>query len=203
MIMKLKIGLSLAVVGLMLASIGPANTCANGAQTAREPPIGDLTGRDAVGFRKDKVTKESVGERSVIRGPDVKQTMEDFRQIQDLDYKIRRVSKEAPLALDEVIETANKMNIIANRLKTNLVLPKSKEKTELALADSTEALVRQIGEMDASVRAFVTNPVFTQSANTTRDFPMEASTNLAKVIAISKVVHGGASKLRSGAEQQK
>lgn len=201
--MKLKIGLSLAVVGLMLASVGPANTCANGAQTQREPPIGDLTGRDAVGFRKDKVTKESVGERSVVRPPDAKQTVEDFRQIQDLNYKIRRVSKDAPIALDEVIDTANKMNIIANRLKSNLILPKAKEKTELALADSVEALVRQIGEMDESVRAFVTNPLFRQSADTTKDFPMEASTNLAKVIALSKVVQGGASKLRSGAEQHK
>jgi len=194
--MKLKIGLSLAVVGLMLASIGPANTCANGAQTAREPPIGDLTGRDAVGFRKDKVTKESVGERSILRGPDGGKTVEDFKQIQELNYKLRRVSKEAPVALDEVIDTAKNMNVIANRLKANLVLPKSKEKTEIALADSIEALVGQIGEMDASVRAFATNPIFRQNDVTNKDLPMEASTNLAKVIALTKALQGGAAKLR-------
>lgn len=193
--MKLRIVLSLAVAGLMLGSIGSESTCASGAQSQREAPIGDLTGRDAVGFRKDKVTKESLGERTVMRNPDTKQTMQDFRQIQELNIALRRVSKDAALHLDEIAETATKMNTIALRLKGDLILPKPKEKTAVAPADSIEALVGQIGETDASVKAFVTNPLFRQGTDTTRDLPLEASTSLAKVIALTKALHDGAGKV--------
>jgi len=193
--MKLESILSLAFVGLMLTSISSETACAIGAQTQREAPIGDLTGRDAVGFRKDKVTKESVGERSVIRAPDAKQTMQDFKQIQELNYKLRRASKNEPIPVEEIVDTASKMNIIAVRLKSNLILPKTKEKTDIAPADSLDALMSQISETDTSVRAFVTNPLFRQGTDTTKDLPMEASTNLAKVIALTKAVREGASKV--------
>jgi len=198
--MKLKRVWSLAFVGLMLASVSSETSVAIGARGQREAPIGDLTGRDAVGFRKDKVTKESLGERTVMRGPDTKQTIQDFREIQELNIKLRRASTDAPLSLEDVIDTATKMNATALRLKNNLILPKPKGKTDVALAASIETLVFQIGVTDASVQAFVTNPLFRQRTDPSRDLPMEASTNLAKVIALTKAVREGASKVRDSSQ---
>ena len=198
--MKLKSVLSLAFVGLMLASVSSQSTWASGAQ---EHPIGDLTGRDAVGFRKDKVTTESVGERTIMRAPDTKQTMQDFREIQELNIILRRASVAAPLPLNEIAETATKMNTIAVRMKGNLILPKPKEKAVITPADSLDGLVSQIGETDANVKAFVTNPIFRQGTDTKRDLPMEASTNLARLIALTKALHEGVTKVRNSSENQK
>ena len=201
--MKPRSVLSLALVGLMLAGVSLEIPCAFGGQAQREAPIGDLTGRDAVGFRKDKVTTASVGERSIMRSPDTKQTMQDFREIQELNIKLRKASKETSPALEDVIETATKMNTIALRLKNDLILPKPKEKIDVTPAASIEALVTQIGDTDANVKLFVTNPLFRQGTDTVRNLPLEASTNLAKIIALTKAVREGASKVRSSSEKEK
>src|SRR6185295_16367218 len=155
--MKLKSVLSLAFVGLMLTSVSSQSIWA---QDQRGHPIGDLTGRDAVGFRKDKVTTATVGERTIWRAPDTKQPMKDFREIQELNIILRRASVAEPLPLNEIAETATKMNTIAVRMKGNLILPKPKEKAVITPADSLDGLVSQIGETDANVKAFVTNPIF-------------------------------------------
>ena len=167
------------------------------AQTdARGPTPETTTGSDAYGFRKDKITKESIGERNnTPRSPSVKQTMEDFRQLQELNYKLRDQAKISPLALEEIAETAKKINSIAGKLKTNLALPKAKDKTEIAPVESSDALVGQIAEINASVKAFVTNPIFRNTTDSKNDLPVDASVNLNKVIELSKALEQGATRL--------
>jgi len=161
------------------------------------------SGSDAWGFRKEKITKESVGERANFpRTPSVRQAMEDFRQLQELNYKLRDQAKVSPLAFEDVEETAKKIKTIAGRLKTSLVLPKTKEKIDIAPAPSSEALVSQIGEMNASVRAFVANPIFRNAETGNKELATDAATNLQKVIELSKALEQSSAKLRDSGQKK-
>jgi hypothetical protein len=192
--MSLRVPTSLTAI-LVLLGVTSAHIAAGATQERRSDPIGDLTGRDAVGFRKDKVTKESVGERTASPPPSTKQAMEDFREIQELNFALRRLAKEKPLAFQNVAETARKMRVVSSRLNFSLVLPKPRQKLDLALAETPEALQNQIADIDSSVKAFVTNPMFQQLNDSTRDLPREAGENLNKVVALSKLLEEGATKL--------
>jgi hypothetical protein len=166
------------------------------AQTRAEGPIGDMTGRDAVGFRKDKVTKETVGERNnTPRSPSTEQVIQDFRLIQELNYKLRDAAKLAPLAHEEIAATAKRIRDVAGRLKVSLALPKAKEKIELAAAQSDQELVNQMGEINGHIKAFVTNPIFSSVTAADKNLPAEAGMNLNKVIEMSKALEQGANRL--------
>jgi hypothetical protein len=193
--MSLRVLFSLTAIPLLAASV-----IAYGAgepQERRTDPIGDTSGRDAVGFRKDKVTKESVGERPDFRPPSTKQAIQDFREIQELNITIGRASRESPLAFQQVEAAARRMGVVASRLNTALMLPKLKQKPGFARAETTEELLLRVADMNSSVKAFVTNPVFQQLTDSTRDLPREASENLARVIALSKLLEEAARKLGS------
>jgi hypothetical protein len=170
------------------------------AQVRRPDPIGDETGRDAVGFRKDSVTKESLGERrSPANTPTTKQAMEDFMEIQKINRQIQEIARQDPTALEGIAMSAKDMNTRAKRLKTSLSLPsvpKEMNKNEIAPPASADELLSQVKELDTNVKVFVTNPIFRQVSDTTRDLPMEASVSLSKVIALSKVLEQGANRLR-------
>ena len=170
------------------------------AQVRRPDPVGDETGRDAVGFRKDSVTKESVGERRPpANSPTTKQATEDFMQIQKINRQIQDIAKQDPLALEGIATAAKDLSTRANRLKSSLALPsppKEVTKTGIAPSTSTDELLSRIKELDASIKGFVTNPIFRQVTDTTKDLSMEASVSLSKVIALSKVLEQSASRLR-------
>src|SRR5262249_926882 len=160
------------------------------AQEKRPATPGDETGRDAVGFRKDKVTNETVGERRPSANtPTTKQAIEDFLEIQKLNQQIQEMSKAQPLTLDKIGATAKLVNTRASRLKTSLALPappKEAPKSEVVGSVSAEQLLDQIKELDVNVKAFATNPIFRQMNDSTKDLPMEASIRLRKVIVLSK-----------------
>jgi len=170
------------------------------AQVRRPGTPGDETGRDAVGFRKDKVTNETVGERRAsAKSPTTKQAIEDFLEIQKLNQEIQQLSKAQPLTLDKLATAAKQINTRAGRLKTSLSLPsppKETTKVESSGSASTEQLVEQIKELDVNVKAFAGNPLFQQVNDTTRDLPMDASIHLRKVINVSKWLEEQANKLR-------
>lgn len=177
-----------------------AVTVAGAAQERRPGTVGDETGRDAVGFRKDAATKETVGERRASANtPTTKQAMEDFMQIQKINRQIQDIAQVKPLALEGIAAAAKDVSARAKRLKASLSLPsppKEAIKAGTAAAASTDELLNRIKELDANVKAFVTNPIFRQMSDTGRDLPMEASVSLSKVIALSKVLEESASRLR-------
>ena len=179
------------------------------AQEKRPGTPGDETGRDAVGFRKDKVTNETVGERRPSANtPTTKQAIEDFLEIQKLNQQIQEMSKAQPLTLDKIGSAAKQVSTRATRLKTSLVLPtppKEAPKSEVVGSVSAEQLLEQIKELDVNVKAFATNPIFRQMNDSTKDLPMEASIHLRKmeasihlrkVIVLSKWLEEQSNKLR-------
>jgi len=170
------------------------------AQERRPPTSGDETGRDAVGFRKDSVTKETVGERrDRANTPTTKQAIEDFMEIQKTNRQIQDITKQQPLALKGIAEAAKDVSTRAKRLKVSLALPappKEVTQTGMTASASTDELLNRIKELDANIKAFVTNPLFRQMNDTSRNLPLEASVSLSKVIALSKVVEESAAKLR-------
>jgi len=169
-------------------------------QERRSPASGDETGRDAVGFRKDSVTKETVGERRAhANTPTTKQAIEDFMEIQKTNRQIQDITKQQPLALKGIAEAAKDVITRAKRLKASLSLPappKEVTQTAMTASASTDELLNRIKELDANIKAFVTNPLFRQMNDTSRNLPLEASVSLSKVIALSKVVEESAAKLR-------
>ena len=169
-------------------------------QERRVDPVGDETGRDAVGFRKDSVTKESVGERRArANTPTTKQAIEDFMEIQKTNRHIQDIAKQQPLALEGIANAAKDVSTRAKRLKVSLSLPappKEVTQTGMTASSSTDELLDRIKDLDANIKAFVTNPLFRQLNDTSRNLPLEASVNLSRVIALSKVVEESAAKLR-------
>jgi len=125
-------------------------------QSRATSPAAEETGRDSLGFRRDKVTKETVGERrTTATAPTTKQAMEDFMELQKINRHILIGSKETPLALEKIAEDAKQITNRASRLKTSLSLPsppKQTDKSELALAASTEDLKSQIGRASCRER---------------------------------------------------
>jgi len=169
-------------------------------QTRRPDPIDVETGRDVAGFRKDSVTKESVGERrDRANTPTTKQAIEDFMEIQKTNRQIQDIAKLQPLALEGIATAAKNVSTRAKRLKVSLALPAPpKDVTQIGMtaSASTDELLNRIKELDANIKAFVTNPLFRQMNDTSRNLPLEASVSLSKVIALSKVVEESAAKLR-------
>lgn len=181
----------LAILLISVAGLG---------QERRPPTSGDETGPDAIGFRKDSVTKESVGERRASANtPTTKQAIEDFMEIQKTNRQIQNIAKQQPLALEGIADAAKDVTTRAKRLKTSLSLPappKEVTQTAMTASASTDELLTRIKELDANLKAFVTNPLFRQMNDTSRNLPLEASISLSKVIALSKVVEQSAAKLR-------
>jgi len=169
-------------------------------QTRRPDTLDVETGRDAVGFRKDSVTKESVGERRThANTPTTKQAIEDFMEIQKTNRHIQDIARQQPLALEGIANAAKDLSTRAKRLKVSLSLPappKEVTQTGMTASSSTDELLDRIKDLDANIKAFVTNPLFRQLNDTSRNLPLEASVNLSRVIALSKVVEESAAKLR-------
>lgn len=178
----------------------PVIAVAAAGQSRRPVPVGDETGRDAVGFRKDAVTKETVGDRRApANTPTTKQAIEDFMQIQKTNRQIQGLAQQKPLALEGIASGAKDVGMRAKRLKTSLSLPsppKEAVKNGITTPASTDELLNQIKELDTNIRAFVTNPIFRQLNDSTRDLPLEASVSLSKVITLSKVLEESARRLR-------
>lgn len=185
------IGCFVTTLVIMIAAAG---------QGRRPVPVGDETGRDAVGFRKDAVTKETLGDRrSPANTPTTKQATEDFMQIQKINRQIQDIAQRKPLALEGIAVNAKELNARAKRLKTSLSLPsppKEVNKARFEPLASTDELLKRIEELDANLKGFVTNPIFRQITDSARDLPKEASVTLRKVIDLSKDVEEGARRLR-------
>jgi hypothetical protein len=175
-------------------------TLAGEAQVRRTAPIGDETGRDAVGFRKDAATKETLGERrDRANTPTTKQAIEDFMQIQKANRQIQDIAREEPLVLEGIVAAAKDLSTRAKRLKTSLSLPsppKEAAKAGIAPSASTDELLDRIKDLDANIKEFVTNPIFRQMTESGRDLPMEASVSLSRVIALSSILKESAGRLR-------
>jgi len=188
------------VIRVIFCAISLALAVTAAGQERRPGSPGDETGRDAVGFRKDRVTNETVGERrDRANTPTTKQAVEDFLELQKINQQIQQMTKAEPLELEKIAAAAKQISGRAARLRTSLSLPippNENNKTGLVVSSSTDQLLEHIKELDASIKAFVTNPIFRQMNDSTKNLPMEASVHLRKVIALSKLLEEGAKRLR-------
>jgi hypothetical protein len=172
------------------------------AQDRRTGTSGDETGRDAVGFRKDAVTKETVGERrNRATTPTTAEAIEDFRQIQKVNRDIIDMLKSEPLALDQLARAAKEVNTRASRLRRSLQLTdvKDEKSAEITPPGSGDELLSLVKTLDENVQAFVHNPRFRgiQPADKNPEVEeREASKNLRQVIEVSRALQQGAEKLR-------
>ena len=177
------------------------------AQTRKTAPRTYETGRDAIGLRLEHAIKESVGDTEVNKRLATKQAMEDFLRIQQISRLLMDMSssESGRFSLDLVVRAAKDVNKRANRLRSSLRLPKppkQEDKDSPDTADSIDIVKSHIELLEASVAAFVANPMFRNTRAADKDLPAEASASLQKVIEASQMLERSAGQV-SLSEQKK
>jgi hypothetical protein len=168
------------------------------------PPtiVRDETGREADKLRKDQYKNAS---EDAVAASATKLAIEDFMEIQKLGRSIHELSNEERLDLEGIATAAKEINKRSSRLRTSLSLPsppkEAVDKTGGQVASSDD-LSTLAGELNANIRAFVTNPRFRnlRSATDPEAEATQASVRLARVIEISRGLHRRAEQLRRTAK---
>ncbi|MCI0488720.1 MAG: hypothetical protein L0229_19190 [Blastocatellia bacterium] len=177
------------------------------AQSRANVPRGAETGPDAIGLRLENAIKESVGDTHIDKRPAAKQAQEDFLRIQQISRLLTEMSasESGPIALDLVTKAAKDVNRRANRLKSILRLPKPPKQAdtaEPAQASSIDGVKNQIEQLEASVAAFASNPMFRNTQAAGRNLSAEASVDLQKVIEASRALERSADQLSSAGQKK-
>lgn len=118
-----------------------------------------------------------------------KQIRDDFRSIQLESKFLRETAANDPIDLKAVETSAGKIQKIANRLKSNLLLPQP-EIEEKARQNKVDEVGMQtlVSALDGVIRRFVTNPTFDESAVLEIELAIKAGHDLDRVIDLSRAV---------------
>jgi hypothetical protein len=190
------------------AAIILATLCTPAAgQRRKSEPQGHQTGPDYIGFRLEEKIKSDVSDVSAAQRPTTQQAMEDFLRIQQISRLLLDMTRGSrPVALDLVAKAAADVNKRAQRLKSNLGLPKppkSSDKSETPESPSPNLVKDQIEQLEESVKALVSNPMFQNIKAADRDLAKEASADLQKIIAKSRLLQQVAEQVgAAGGSQQ-
>lgn len=188
----------------VLASVILAPPAAVFGQARRTVPRGSQTGNDAIGFRLEKVITEHVGDARVDRETATRQATEDFLRIQQISRLMMDMSQSTsrPFSLDLVARAAADVKKRADRLRSNLGLPKPAKKQHepdkdeaLGATITTDVVRDQIQQLDARVTAFVTDPMFQGTRPADKDHVGKVGENLQEVIEASHALHRSADLL--------
>lgn len=121
-----------------------------------------------------------------------KQIRDDFRSIQLESKSLRETASSDPVDMKAVEISAGKIQKIAARLKSNLLLPEAdEEKRRDEVGDvGVQTLV---SALDGVIRRFVTNPTFDESSVLDIQLAIKARNDLDRVIDLSRAVKKKAS----------
>ena len=163
-------------------------------QQRKSAPQGPQTGSDYIGFRLEEKIKSDVSDVSAAPRPTAQQAMEDFLRIQQISrLLVDMTGAGKPLPLDLVAKAAGDVNKRAQRLKSTLRLPKPPKSPEKSESTSTVGDIKeQIEQLDTSVKALVSNPMFQNVKAADRDLPIEASRDLQRVMEMSRLLQQSA-----------
>ena len=116
-----------------------------------------------------------------------KQISDDFRSIQLESNSLRETASSDPVDMKSVEMSAGKIQKIAARLKSNLLLPEDDaEKPRDKVGDvGVQTLV---SALDGVIRRFVTNPTFDESSVLDIELAIKARNDLDRVIDLSRAV---------------
>jgi hypothetical protein len=148
------------------------------------------------GMSPSRSAELSAEERKLI----VNQIFEDFERLQVANRELMLVSSnvEAP-AFKRMSTLAEEMNKRAKRLKTNLNIPDldhPKKEPDVPPMDATQ-LRDSLQTLNASVKGFVTNPLFKDPRVTDVRHLVNLRRDIFSIIDLSRAVKKSAAKLNS------
>lgn len=169
--------------------------CGSGDDTAAQDPT--VPSRRAPAISRDMRYREWILKelerkgRKATPGEELnwKQIRDDFRSIQLESKSLRETASSDPIDLKAVETSAGKIQKIANRLKSNLLLPEP-ETEEKAQPNKVDDVGMQtlVSALDGVIRRFVTNPTFDDSAVLEIELAIKAGHDLDRVIDLSRAV---------------
>jgi hypothetical protein len=161
-------------------------------------------------FRMDHLTdginKAKAGDPKLA----MQQIRDDFVRIQEINnLLLEAASKAPPVKAEMVAQAAKEVGERAQRLRSNLGLPDPPEQEDPEQAtrddgnDSTLAgVIEQINLLDASITAFVNNPMFRTLHVIDQELAMKAGSELRKIRDASYALRRRADKLRRAAPRK-
>jgi len=169
---------------------------------ATRTTINDETFRELM--KMERENKNPAGDNSEATRALLKQTSDDFRQIQNINNKMMaQVYAAETIDYDRTSAAIAQINTKATRLKNNLALPNPKDvkKKDLTVSGVKEFKAALL-LMDRSIMSFVTNPIF-QKPNVMEVEPAtRASQDLADIITLSATLKRIADNLKSTTPKQ-
>jgi len=169
---------------------------------ATRTTINDETFRELM--KMERENKNPAGDNSEATRALLKQTSDDFRQIQNINNKMMaQVYAAETIDYDRTSAAIAQINTKATRLKNNLALPNPKDvkKKDLTVSGVKEFKAALL-LMDRSIMSFVTNPIF-QKPNVMEVEPAtRASQDLADIITLSATLKRIADNLKSSTPKQ-
>jgi len=189
----------LTILGVTLAITTDASAQRSDRSTNR--PSGLSSARDMqerslrLDHLGDAINKAKPGDPELA----MKQIREDFLRIQEINnLLLEAASKAPPLESEMIVKAAKEVNERARRLQSNLVLPDPPEQAgkDDDGGPSLDEVMKQIKFLDASITAFVSNPMFRTLQVINHEKAEEASSELRKIREASQTLRRHAAKLR-------
>ncbi|HEV8428980.1 MAG TPA: hypothetical protein VGQ41_13850 [Pyrinomonadaceae bacterium] len=132
--------------------------------------------------REGELVRPGNSQRQQLR---LSQIREDFRRIQLINAeKIRPALMTNTLDYKNIAKASSEIERRAVRLKSNLALPDSGEKTE-SLDGIAESYLNQIKRLDKVIWNFVSNPLFRNTETIDVGLAAKASRDLREIIQVS------------------
>ena len=186
---------TVAIVGLVLLTGPHVYSQRPGAGSAHDT-VRELSRIDM--NRAVELQLLSRNNKNAVKEAVKKQISEDFRDLQALNNKMMADAwSQRKLDYKDISGMVGQIHKRAARLRTNLGLPQSNEKTEATVEISTEKDFRQeLLKLDQSVMSFVTNPIFQQTNVVELDLANKAIRDLNAVVDLSARLKKVGEKMR-------
>lgn len=198
--------LSLIAIALIPAFVLTASAQRGGSgrpnPDATRTTINDETFRELM--KMERENKNPAGDNSEATRALLKQTGDDFRQIQNINNKMMaQVYAAETIDYDRTSAAIAQINTKATRLKNNLALPNPKDvkKKDLTVSGVKEFKAALL-LMDRSIMSFVTNPIFRKPNVMEVESATRASQDLADIITLSATLKRTADNLKNSIPKQ-
>ena len=169
---------------------------------ANQGTLNDETFRELM--KHERENKNTGGDSAATTQALLKQIIDDFRSIQNVNNKMMAdVFAKPAVDYDKTSAAILQINTKATRLKNSLTLPNPKDvkKRDLNVSGAKE-FKSALLLMDHSIMSFVNNPIFKEGKVMEVESATQASNDLADVITLSATLKKIADNLKISAPRQ-
>ena len=195
----------LIVLPVSVRAQGKSSPSARPAPTPRSPIDRDMYQRE-MNIKSLELEREKRAE-PLARASDttIKEVKEDFSRIQEINADMVRLFQSAGAPdYKHISQAMVEMKRRAERLRTNLVLPSSKEDSQEGRNPAAAKAGRSpLLDMNDLITGFVTNPIFTNANTIDAELGAKAKRDLDCIVDLSDRISKSADKLSQAAVKPK